>query len=383
MNLLGLFLILAFVAILLGFQFFLADWVSQSSTNQKRDRNIILAVILTISVLLITILLSIQISGLTLYIGKNLHNKMINRVSRAPVSFYDSNPSGRILNRFSKDTAVLDIQLTLLYFFALVFALNVLVSLILSVYVIPVMGVALILLLVMMVCLKRRITVITSEALKWDAISRSPMNSLFTATIKGLMTIRAYSKEAFFMKKLEDLIDENSRALFTFYAVAQWVALRLNMLSFCYIALNIGLSILLKFWLNLDPVLVGMSVTLTMEIGSLFAFIVRQFIEIENAMTSVQRMKEYIEIPEEAPSILESDKELILSKWPAEGNIAFKEFTMRYRPEFDPVLQDLNFEVKAGMKVGVVGRTGAGKSSILQGLFRLVERDQGCIEIDG
>lgn len=152
------------------------------------------------------------------------------------------------------------------------------------------MAVVLVALIVMMLCLKRQIGVITFETLKWDGISRSPMNSLFTATIKGLMTIRAYSREKYFTNKIEHLIDENSRALFTYFSVVQWVAIRLNMLSFVYIALNIAASILLKFWLNLDPVLVGMSVTLTMEIGSLFAFIVRQFIEIENAMTSVQRI---------------------------------------------------------------------------------------------
>lgn len=226
-------------------------------------------------VVLITVLLSIAISLMVLYIGKNLHNKMIKRVSRALTSFFDSNPSGRILNRFSKDTAVLDVQLTLLYFFMLVFALQVIVSLALSIYVIPIMGGVLAVLLVLMFCLKRHITVITSETLKWDGITRSPMNSLFNVTIKGLMTIRAYSKETYFVSKLEHLIDENSRALFTFFSVTQWVALRLNALSFVYIALNIAFSILLKFWLDLDPVLVGMSVTLTMEIGSLFAFIVR------------------------------------------------------------------------------------------------------------
>lgn len=151
-----------------------------------------IAVCLTLAVIISTILLTIVISLLLLYIGKNLHNKMIRSVSKARTQFFDCNPSGRILNRFSKDTAVLDVQLTLLFYFTIGFGLQVMISLALTIYVIPLMGAVLVLLFVLMICFKRQINVITRETFKWDGITRSPMNSLFTATIKGLMTIRAY-----------------------------------------------------------------------------------------------------------------------------------------------------------------------------------------------
>ena len=117
--------------------------------------------------------------------------------------------------------------------------------------------------------------------------------------------------------------------------------------------------------------------------ANIFSYIVTQIIIIENAMTSVQGVEKYIRLLSEVPALLSGDKELIQADWPTHANIVLKNFTMRYRPEFEPVLKILSFTVKAGMKVGVMGRTGAGKSSPLQGLLRLVEREEGVIEIDG
>lgn len=158
---------------------------------------------------------------IVLYIGKNVHNKMIVQVSRAPTSFFDSNPSGRIINRFSKDTAVLDVQMPMMAFFLIGIALQLLVSLVLSVVVIPIMAAVLFVVVLCMYLLKRKIMVVTNESLKWDGITRSPMNSLFSATLRGIMTIRAYSKQSDFTKKFQNMVDENSRAFFTFIAMSR------------------------------------------------------------------------------------------------------------------------------------------------------------------
>ena len=183
------------------FQLFLAGWVNESPADQKSTLNISLLVSSIVALNLLCIALSIVILIVVLFIGKNLHNKMIVQVSRAMTSFFDSNPSGRIINRFSKDTAVMDVQLPMMFFFFFALALQMLVSLVLSIVVIPLMAAVLVILVIIMYLLKRNIMVITNESLKWDGITRSPMNSLFSATLRGLMTIRAYSKQADFTKK--------------------------------------------------------------------------------------------------------------------------------------------------------------------------------------
>ena len=298
MNAVGIFILVISLIIGGGFQLFLADWVAQSPANQRRSINIALCVMFVLLTLMIAIALSIALSLLILYIGKHLHNRMIKSVSRTPISFFDSNPTGRILNRFSKDIAVLDAQLTLLYFFTIGLSLQIILTVALSIYVLPMMAAVLVLLIILMLLFRRQVRIITTETLKWDGITRSPMNSLFSATIQGLMTIRAYSKQSYFIRKLESQIDENSRALFTFYAVIVSFGTKLNMLSSVYTILNIGCALLFKFYLDLDPVLLGMSITLTMELGNLFSFMVRNATEIENAMTSVQRIKEYVHLPQ-------------------------------------------------------------------------------------
>ena len=137
----------------------------------------------------------IVIFRITLVIARQLHSRMLKRVARAPTSFFDANPLGRILNRFSKDTAVLDSQLPKLYLDFLLYLGILLISLLLTVIVLPFMAVV----LAFMVCLtfrvKRRAALLSNEALRWDAITRSPINSLFSATLRGLITIRAFRQQ--------------------------------------------------------------------------------------------------------------------------------------------------------------------------------------------
>ena len=137
----------------------------------------------------------IVIFRLTLLIARQLHNSMLLRVTRAPTSFFDANPLGRILNRFSKDTAVLDSQIPQLYLDFLLYLGILLVSLLLTVIVLPFMGVVLAIMVFLMFKAKHRAARLSNEALRWDAITRSPINSLFSATLRGLITIRAFRQQ--------------------------------------------------------------------------------------------------------------------------------------------------------------------------------------------
>lgn len=140
------------------------------------------------------ILANYTIFALILRISKNLHNKMIQCLTRTPVTFFDANPQGRVLNRFSKDISVVDIQISYMYMIFLQVLGQVIVASILSVLVIPFMAAVLVFMIVILFLLKKKIAPVTSEALKWDAITRSPINSLFSSSIRGLFTIRAFNK---------------------------------------------------------------------------------------------------------------------------------------------------------------------------------------------
>ena len=216
------------------------------------------------------------------------------------------------------------------------------------------------------------------EALRLDAISRSPINSLFSATLQNLITIRAYNREEAISREFESLVDQNGRAFFTYLAVARGMGLWIETLG----ALWISGIILASYFTVIQDVADAsdnaLAITSSLVFLGCFQYLVKLFSDIQSSMSSIERMQSYsqLEIEKEYPS---DDH----SKWPQEGSIRFNKATLRYRADFEPVLRDIDFEVLSGMQVGIVGRTGAGKSSLIQALFRLVECDRPeSIQID-
>ena len=180
-------------------QFYMADWVGMSFADQKKKENYGPAIAILIGINLCAIGGTMIVMGVVLLYGKTIHNLMAKRVAKSPVTFFDANPSGRVVNRFSKDTAVLDLQMTTMIFFFILIFFQVLMTVTVSIIVLPFMAIILIIMIVGMVVLKRRAAPVTNEALKWDGITRSPMNSLFASTLRGLITIRAYARQKHFI----------------------------------------------------------------------------------------------------------------------------------------------------------------------------------------
>ena len=155
----------------------------------------------------------------------------------------------------------------------------------LSLIVLPVMAVVLVLLIVMMFKVKNRSAALSNEALRWDAISPSPINSLISATLRGgggggLITIRAFKQQEFFMRKFMELVDENGRAFFTFIASSRWLSTMLDFLVYSYVVCNLLLTLILSSWVHFDPSLVAMSISILLEVGGTFQYLVRVMIEI-------------------------------------------------------------------------------------------------------
>jgi len=222
--------------------------------------------------------------------------------------------------------------------------------------------------------------VATSRQLKrLESVTKSPIFSHFGETLNGVATIRAFSLQSDFIKRSERLVDDNQKANYPAIVANRWLAVRLEMVGNLIIFCSALLAVLGKD--NLSPGLVGLSVSYALSVTQTLNWLVRMTSELETNIVAVERLKEYSETKCEANWELESDKKLV--NWPANASIEFKKVNARYRDGLPLVLKDLSFAIEAEQKVGIVGRTGAGKSSVTLTLFRIIELDQGQICIDG
>ena len=245
-----------------------------------------------------------------------------------------------------------------------------------SVIVFPYLIVIIIFIFLAMYYVRQKSLVATMDSLRYDAITRSPMNSMFSASLDGLMTIRAYNKADHFEKRFHSLVDHNGCAYFSYIASSRWMGYYLDYLSLLYILCTITFAFVLKSS-GINTALVALGITSSMSLLGPLQFLIRTSADVANSMTSVQRMQEYSSLECEPPAVLKTDAELKRNGWPQRGDLQVFNANMRYRENFPLVLKNISFRVGAGMKIGVVGRTGAGKSSLLKILFRLSECEPG------
>ncbi|KAL3599512.1 hypothetical protein D5086_007430 [Populus alba] len=312
-----------------------------------------------------------------------VHNTLLNKLIDAPVQFFDQTPGGRILNRFSSDLYTIDDSLP--------FILNILLA-----NFVGLLGIAVILSYVQVFFLLLLLPFwfiysklqffyrsTSRELRRLDSVSRSPIYATFTETLDGASTIRAFKSEDFFMEKFIEHVTLYQRTSYSEIIASLWLSLRLQLLaaviiSFVALMAVIGSHDYLPISFG-TPGLVGLALSYAAPIVSLLGSFLTSFTETEKEMVSVERALQYMDIPQEE---LRGSQSLNLD-WPFQGTIEFQNVMMRYMPSLPPALHGISFKVPGGMKVGVVGRTGAGKSSILNALFRLTSIYSGCIVVDG
>uniref|UniRef100_T1IZ26 Uncharacterized protein n=1 Tax=Strigamia maritima TaxID=126957 RepID=T1IZ26_STRMM len=310
-----------------------------------------------------------------------LHNKMFQCILRAPTRFFDSNPIGRILNRFSKDTGTMDDQLPLPFFDMISvrhwnefnrsdgfssdgelldhssntrFGNNFLF-------------------------LRKFYLATARDVKRLEGITRSPVFSHLSVSLQGLCTIRAFNAQEIFYRTFDSHQDLHSSAWFLFLASARWFGMWLDFLCFIYISIvTYSLVIATEGTLGGD---VGLAISSAMCLTGIFQYCVKQSAEVENQMTSVERILEYSRLESEAELETLPEKQPP-TEWPENPTISFKKVYLEYSENELPVLRNVNFIIEAKKKVGIVGRTGAGKSSIITALFRMTE-PSGTISIDG
>jgi ATP-binding cassette subfamily C (CFTR/MRP) protein 1 len=223
----------------------------------------------------------------------------------------------------------------------------------------------------------------TSRELKrLDSISRSPIYAHFQESLSGISTIRAYRQQSRFSSENEWRVDANLRAYFPSINANRWLAVRLELIGSVIILASAGFAIIAVTAGNGPSAgLVGLAMSYALQITQSLNWIVRQTVEVETNIVSVERVLEYAALPSEAPDIISKNRPPI--SWPAQGAVAFENLSVRYRAGLDLVLKNVNLSFKPHEKIGVVGRTGAGKSSLTLALFRIIEAAEGHISIDG
>jgi ATP-binding cassette subfamily C (CFTR/MRP) protein 1 len=222
----------------------------------------------------------------------------------------------------------------------------------------------------------------TSRELKrLDSVSRSPIYAHFQESLSGMSTIRAYNQQKRFELENEWRVDANLRAYYPSISANRWLAVRLEFLGSIIILAAAGFAIIsVASHSGLRAGTVGLSMSYALQITQSLNWIVRQTVEVETNIVSVERVLEYAALPSEAPEVLSKNRPPI--SWPSQGAVTFNNYSTRYRPGLDLVLKNINLQIKPNEKIGVVGRTGAGKSSLTLALFRIIEPTEGNVSID-
>jgi len=326
----------------------------------------------------------------TLRASINIHNKLFNSVIRAPMGFFDFSPIGILLNRISRDIGFIDETLPATAIEIVTIFVNIGGVLILTI-IIDYTNVGLAVLLLLASFGIRNYCARTITRLKQiEGVTRSPIFSHLSNTLIGLPTVRAFKMQEEFMRIFDQQQDSHSSAWFNYICSGRWLTVSMDWLCLGFIAFVI--TLLLAFSLDsTNASTIGLLISQVVILPGPFQWGIRQLIEVESQLTSVQRIKEFSELkPEEDPgsaSIKQSGSEEVVNYQvgqlrPAEGEVKFIDLSLSYFVDEPPVLKNLSFTIRAHEKVGIVGRTGAGKSSIVSAIFRLYNFE-GRIEIDG
>jgi ATP-binding cassette, subfamily C (CFTR/MRP), member 1 len=309
--------------------------------------------------------------------SKAMLQRAMTRVLRAPMSFFDTTPLGRITNRFSKDIDSMDNNLTdafRMYLITLAMIISVF-ALIIAFF--PYFAIALVPLLFIFLFSASYYRASAREMKRHEAVLRSSVFARFSEAISGTASIRAYGLQDYFSGRIRDSIDQMDSAYFLTFSNQRWLAVRLDGIGNLLVFTTGILVVTSRF--NVSPSIAGLVLSYILTIVQIIQFTVRQLAEVENNMNATERLHYYgTHLDEEAPAYLRN----VADTWPQSGEITFEDVQMRYRAGLPLVLQGLDFTVRGGERIGIVGRTGAGKSSIMSALFRLTELSGGSIKID-
>ncbi|KAG0056332.1 hypothetical protein BGZ83_005451 [Gryganskiella cystojenkinii] len=315
----------------------------------------------------------------TLRASRTIHEQLLHKISRAKVRFFDTTPIGRIINRFSSDMSTIDdsVMRGLQWFmqgFVTMIGIIVIISINNPAFIIAAVGIVTVYGIIGALYVP-----ISRDLKRLNSNSRSPILNHFNETLTGLATIRAYGFESRFQSKNLVNTDDNNRTYFLLWSTNRWLHWRVDIVG-AMVAFTTGMLVL-GSWGQLAPGWAALSLTYSLMFTTTIVWLIRSYADNEMSMNSVERVAEYMDLEEEPAAIIEGSRPH--ASWPDRGEIIVENLTMKYAADTPEVIKDISFQIKAGEKVGVVGRTGSGKSTLAISLFRFMEPANGSIRIDG
>ncbi|KAG4153405.1 hypothetical protein ERO13_D04G181300v2 [Gossypium hirsutum] len=368
-----------FQGLQIGSNYWIA-WATEENHKVSREQLIGTFVMLSGGSSIFILGRAVLLATIAIETAQRLFLGMITSVFRAPISFFDSTPSSRILNRSSTDQSTLDTDIP--YRLAgLAFALIQLFSIIILMSHVA-WQIFLLFIVILGISFWYQTYYITTarELARMVGSRKAPILHHFSESITGAGTIRCFNQEDRFIEKNLSLIDDYSRVAFHNSGTMEWLCVRINFLfNFVFFLVLIILVSLPRS--TIDPSLAGLAATYGLNLNVLQAWVIWNLCNVENKMISVERVLQFTNIASEAPLVIEDRRPK--PEWPTEGTIELENLQVQYKPTLPVVLKGITCTFPGEMKIGVVGRTGSGKSTLIQALFRVVEPSGGRIIIDG
>uniref|UniRef100_A0A8C3MVD7 Canalicular multispecific organic anion transporter 1 n=1 Tax=Geospiza parvula TaxID=87175 RepID=A0A8C3MVD7_GEOPR len=367
-----------------GSNLWLSDWTddsvryqNQSYPTQLRDLRIGVFGALGLSQAVFLLFATMLTARGAMQASRVMHQQLLSNILRAPMSFFDTTPVGRIINRFAKDIFTVDETIPMSFRSWISCFMAIISTLIVICLATPFFAVVIIPLSIFYYFVLRFYVSTSRQLRRLDSVTRSPIYSHFGETVSGLSVIRAYGHQERFLKQNEITMDINQKSVYSWIISNRWLAIRLEFVGSLVVFFSALLAVIAKG--TLEGGIVGLSVSSALNVTQTLNWLVRSSSELETNIVAVERVHEYVTVKNEAPWVT---KKRPPRGWPSRGEIQFIDYKVRYRPELDLVLQGITCNIGSTEKVGVVGRTGAGKSSLTNCLFRVLEAAGGKIIID-
>ncbi|KAK4879113.1 hypothetical protein RN001_007259 [Aquatica leii] len=361
--------------------YFTAYWVrikKEASYESQQKINLYVYCAITLATFIFSILRIITYVNVSMKSSTALHKLMLSRLIRAPLSFFHLSSSGCILNRFAKDLGTIDDVLPNVAIVAFRIVLNAIGILTVTCIISHWFIIPSICVLVCCFCLRKMYLATSLNVFRVESISRSPIYGHANTCLQGLATVRVFGVQRALMDKFNKLLDERSSVFYLSVSTTRALTFWIDCICFLY-----TLFIIVYFVLDKEATgeNVGLAISLIIQLTGQLGLGIKHLTEVENCMISVERVLEYSAV--ESEFLLETFSQVTQSpSWPEQGQIKFSNVYLKYSNTDLYVLKNLNFTIKPQEKIGIVGRTGAGKSSIITALFQLIQT-KGIITIDG
>ncbi|TVU18536.1 hypothetical protein EJB05_34641 [Eragrostis curvula] len=357
------------------------SWMAANVQNPSVSMLKLISVYIAIGVCSVFFILFRSLSAVVLGVqtSRSLFSQLLNSLFRAPMSFFDSTPLGRVLSRVSSDLSIVDLDVP----FAVMFSISASLNAYSNLGVLAVVTWQVLFVCVPMICLAIRLQryylASAKELMRINGTTKSSLANHLGESISGAVTIRAFSEEDHFFAKSLELVDKNAGPYFYNFSATEWLIQRLETM----IAVVLSFSAFVMAFLpagTFSPGFVGMALSYGLSLNVSFVSSIQKQCTLANQIISVERVNQYMDIQSEAAEVIEEKRPA--TDWPQVGRVELRDLKIRYRKDSPLVLHGITCTFEGGNKIGIVGRTGSGKTTLIGALFRLVEPAGGKIIID-